>query len=97
MSKMSRHERAIRDRIESLDLTIGSLELQNDHYKAKLDAALRDRGLLLQILDVADDIGSTPAAEEDEELPDGSLGRTPDTGEPVWEVPGSTEKTKEAT
>ena len=37
----------------------------------------------------------TPAAEEDEEPPDGSLGRTPDTGlEPVWEVPGLPKRLK---
>ena len=46
MSKMSKHERAIRNRIERLDDAINELMAHYNHYKTKLEIA-RDEQVLL--------------------------------------------------
>ena len=94
MSKMSKHERAIRDRMERLEDSIDEMVGRRDYYQTQLDGTLQEKVLLQGLLNDAEEIGSTPAAEEEEDPPDGFLGRTQDTGEPVWAVPGLPKRLK---
>ena len=93
MSKMSKHERVIRLRIEMLDVSIAGLMASYDHYKTQLEQARDEQVLLHGLLKDAEENGSTPAAEEDEETPDGYT----QDGVPVWEVPAPGEKKDDVT
>ena len=94
MSKMSKHERAIRDRIKSLEEAIDSLMAHYDHAKSALYTASKERDLLQEILDDAEENGSTPAAEEDEKPTGGGYGgadgkiQLAPSGEPGLRVAG---------
>ena len=93
MSKMSKHERVIRLRIEMLDESISGLMASYDHYKTQLEQARDEQVLLHGLLKDAEENGSTPAAEEDEETRMG----TPKMAYPLWEVPAPGEKKDDVT
>ena len=66
MSKMSKHERAIRDRMERLEDFINELAEKHDHYRTRLEEARRVQVILYGLLKDAEEDEATPAAEEDE-------------------------------